>query len=201
MTFDKTIRHLPTDQYEERPEGMLIDTLIIHSMHNPASKDRFSAISCKECLDTHGVSVHYLIDCDGTVWRTVPEEKKAWHAGVSRMPEDAREGVNDFSIGIELIGTEDTDFTSAQYQTVALLTKDILSRHAVQHIYGHCDIAPGRKTDPWGFDWPRYRKDVLRCCAAAEVWFCQAAMEDTKEIGMYQLSSETLRCNNARNKD
>lgn len=171
------LRELPTDQYEERPKGTVIDTLIIHSMHNPASKDRFSALSCKTCLDKHGVSAHYIIDIEGTVWRIVPEDKKAWHAGVSRMPDldDGREGVNAFSIGIELIGTEDTEFAEAQYQALALLTKDILSRHPIQHIYGHCDIAPGRKSDPWGLDWPRYRQDVLRYCVGANLRFCQIA--------------------------
>ncbi len=157
------VRNLPTDQYEDRPEGTLIDTIIIHSMHNPAAKDKFSALTCKECLDKHGVSAHYIVDLAGTVWRTVPDDKKAWHAGVSKMPDpaDGREGVNDFSIGIELIGTEDTDFTEAQYQALALLTKNIMFRYNIKNIYGHCDIAPGRKTDPWGLDWPRYRRDIL----------------------------------------
>jgi N-acetyl-anhydromuramyl-L-alanine amidase AmpD len=168
MSAKITIRHLPTDQFEDRPEGTIIDTLIIHSMHNPEAKDRFSALSCKECLDRHCVSSHYLIDLKGTVWQSVPEEKKAWHAGISQMPEDGREGVNNFSIGIELIGSEDTDFTEAQYISLALLTKDILSRHPLQYIYGHCDVAPGRKTDPWGLNWSRYRRDILRSGADAD---------------------------------
>ncbi|MCI5218222.1 MAG: 1,6-anhydro-N-acetylmuramyl-L-alanine amidase AmpD [Candidatus Electrothrix sp. LOE2] len=168
MSAKITIRQLPTDQFEDRPEGTIIDTLIIHSMHNPEAKDRFSALSCKKCLDRHGVSSHYLIDLKGTIWQSVPEKKKAWHAGVSKMPEDGREGVNNFSIGIELIGSEDTDFTEAQYISLARLTKDILSRHPLQYIYGHCDVAPGRKTDPWGLDWSRYREDILRSCADAD---------------------------------
>jgi N-acetyl-anhydromuramyl-L-alanine amidase AmpD len=105
------------------------------------------------------------------VWQLVAEDKKAWHAGISTMPEDGREGVNDFSIGIELIGTEDTDFTEAQYQALALLTKEILSRHTIRYIYGHCDVAPGRKTDPWNFDWLRYRQDILHACPAAQLRF------------------------------
>jgi AmpD protein len=116
-----------------------------------------------------------MIDCSGTVWQSVPENKKAWHAGVSRMPEDGREGVNTFSIGIELIGSEDTDFTETQYQSLALLTENILSRHPVRYIYGHCDVAPGRKTDPWGFDWLRYQEDVLRFCAYADLRFSPTA--------------------------
>ena len=160
MSADLTIRQLPSGQFEDRPEGIIIDTLIIHSMYNPEAKNRFSAPACKECLDKHGVSSHYLIDLCGTIWQSVPEDKKAWHAGISRMPEDGREGVNDFSIGIELIGSEDTDFTDAQYQSLSLLTQDILTRHPIAYIYGHRDIAPDRKSDPWGLDWQRYRKDV-----------------------------------------
>ena len=171
MSPNIKIRHLPTDQFEDRPKGIEIDTLIIHSMHNPEAKNRFSALSCKECLDKHGVSSHYLIDLSGTAWQLIPENKKAWHAGISTMPEDGREGVNAFSIGIELIGSEDTDFTEAQYQALALLTKDILSRHSIQYIYGHYDIAPGRKTDPWGLDWLRYRKMF---CALALMLICDS---------------------------
>ena len=166
--------HLPTDQFEERPEGIEIDTIILHSMHNPERKDRFSAHSCKECLDKYSVSSHYLIDLDGTVWQLVAEDKKAWHAGISIMPEDGRQGVNDFSIGIELIGTEDTDFTEAQYQALILLTKEILCRHPVRYIYGHCDVAPGRKTDPWEFDWPRFQQNLLHICPAAQLHFSPA---------------------------
>lgn len=175
MSSNIKIRHLPTDQFEDRSKGTEIDTLIIHSMYNPEEKDGFSAFSCKKCLDKHGVSAHYLIDLGGTVWQLISEDKKAWHAGISRMPEDGREGVNAFSIGIELIGSEDTDFTEAQYQALALLTKDILSRHPLQYIYGHCDVAPGRKTDPWDLDWSRYREDILRSRIIANLQFSPLA--------------------------
>ncbi|MCW5212496.1 N-acetylmuramoyl-L-alanine amidase [Desulfobulbus sp. TB] len=175
-----TIHSLPTDQFEERPKDIKIDTLIIHSMYNPEAKDCFSALSCKKCLDKYGVSAHYMIDCNGTIWQLVSEEQKAWHAGVSKMPEDGREGVNDFSIGIELIGNEETDFTDAQYTSLALLTKDILSRHSLQYIYGHCDVAPDRKTDPWGFNWSRYQQDSLSICPAAHLCFSlTAAIQET----------------------
>jgi len=187
MPTNITIRQLPSDQFEDRPEGTTIDTLIIHSMYNPEAKNRFFALSCKECLDKHGVSSHYLIDLSGTVWQLISEDKKAWHAGISRMPEDGREGVNDFSIGIELIGSEDTDFTEAQYRVLVLLTKDILSRYPLQYIYGHYDIAPGRKTDPWGLDWSRYREDILRSCTQAVLRFSPiAATASTEDKGLGQ---------------
>ncbi len=170
------VRELPTDRYEDRQEGAVVDTLIIHSMHNPEAKDRFSATSCRTCLEKHGVSTHYIVDRGGTVWRTVPEDKKAWHAGVGRMPApDGREEVNAFSIGVELAGTEDTNFTEAQYRALALLTKDIMSRHEIKTICGHSDIAPERKTDPWGLDWSRYRHDVSRYCDEPNLKFCNVA--------------------------
>jgi AmpD protein len=173
------IHDLPTDQFEERPPETAIDTLIIHSMHNLKSEDRFSAASCKECLDQDGVSAHYIIDLDGQIWRTVAEENKAWHAGVSKMPnpEDGREAVNAFSIGVEVIGTDDTDFTEAQYEALAYLTKDIMSRHRIRNIYGHANIAPERKTDPWGFDWPRYRRDIADLTSVDNINFPPAAFE------------------------
>ena len=155
------IKTILSEFFDDRDGLYPIDTIIIHSMHNPLEdcSDRFSPHECKTCLDVHEVSCHYLIDIEGNVWNMVPEEKRAWHAGVSKMPdpEDAREGVNHFSIGIELIGSEDTEFTAAQYDSLALLTEDITSRHFIKNIYSHADIAPERKTDPWGFDWERYK--------------------------------------------
>ncbi|MDC0357837.1 N-acetylmuramoyl-L-alanine amidase [Oligoflexia bacterium] len=157
------IKVLPSEHFDDRIEGAVIDTLIIHSMHDPEAEDCFSLHSCKTCLDRHTVSVHYIIDLDGQVWQLVPEEKCAWHAGPSKMPAtaDGRERVNQFSIGIELVGSEDTDFAEAQYRSLVLLTVEIMTRHNITNILGHADIAPDRKTDPWGFDWKRFRKDTL----------------------------------------
>ena len=89
----------------------------------------------------------------------VPVHKRAWHAGVSRCME--REAVNDFSIGIELEGCDDDGFEEAQYQTLFELTQllvTVIPTLTSEHIYGHEDIAPGRKTDPGpGFNWQEYR--------------------------------------------
>ena len=156
------IQSLPTDQFEDRDNAHEIDTIIIHSMYNPEVEDKYSAESCKAILEHFGVSAHYLIDTEGTIFCLVAEDKKAWHAGVSCMPDpdDGREGVNAFSIGIELIGTEEDDFPGCQYDALVALTEDIMARRPIKNIYGHSDIAPGRKTDPWMFDWPRYRRAV-----------------------------------------
>jgi N-acetyl-anhydromuramyl-L-alanine amidase AmpD len=171
------IQELLTDQFEARPAGAIVDTIIIHSMHNPEAIDPYSAQSCLEILNQCEVSAHYIIDREGAIWRCVAEDKKAWHAGVSCMPDpsDGREGVNAFSLGIELVGNEDDPFSDAQYLSLGNLTRDILSRYAIRNIYGHSDIAPDRKTDPWGFDWNRFRNELLRECNVDGIKFCGAA--------------------------
>ena len=101
------------------------------------------------------VSAHYLIRRDGSVTQYVPCEMRAWHAGVSSWK--GRERCNDFSIGIELEGSDDVPFAEPQYESLARLTRELQSRYGPLEVTGHSDIAPGRKTDPgpW-FDWERY---------------------------------------------
>ena len=149
---------LTSEMFDKRPSSSSIDTIIIHSMYSPDSSDQLSVQACKNSLDAHGVSSHYLIGLDGAIYRCVDEEFRAWHAGESCMPtpHDQRTAVNAFSIGIELIGNEEQDFSDAQYSALIELTNDIMSRRTITSIYGHCDIAPDRKTDPWGFDWTRF---------------------------------------------
>jgi N-acetyl-anhydromuramoyl-L-alanine amidase len=105
------------------------------------------------------VSAHALIRRDGQIVQYVPFGARAWHAGVSQYR--GRSGCNDFSIGIELEGTDEVPYTDAQYTWLALLTAALLRSYgtlSAQNIVGHCDVAPGRKTDPGPqFDWPRAR--------------------------------------------
>ncbi|WP_033138118.1 1,6-anhydro-N-acetylmuramyl-L-alanine amidase AmpD [Aeromonas finlandensis] len=106
------------------------------------------------------VSAHCLIRRDGELVQYVPFGARAWHAGVSSW--QGREACNDFSIGIELEGTDETPYTEAQYRALVGLTRAISVRYpAITHekIVGHCDIAPGRKTDPGAsFQWDYYRQ-------------------------------------------
>jgi AmpD protein len=106
------------------------------------------------------VSAHLLIDRDGVVTQFVPFDRRAWHAGVSEF--DGRSACNDFSIGIELEGTDTQSYTGAQYIQLAAVTNRLLAEYpalTVERIVGHCDIAPGRKTDPGlAFDWAYFRK-------------------------------------------
>ena len=100
------------------------------------------------------VSSHFLIRRDGELVQFVPVARRAWHAGVSSWR--GRERCNDFSIGVELEGTDDGAFTDAQYARLARLVERLRSTLPLRDIAAHSDVAPGRKTDPGpGFDWPR----------------------------------------------
>ena len=103
------------------------------------------------------VSAHCLIRRDGEIVQYVPFDKRAWHAGVSSY--HGRERCNDFSIGIELEGTDTLAYTDAQYQQLAAVTRALIKIYPAiaENITGHCDIAPERKTDPGpAFDWARF---------------------------------------------
>ena len=105
------------------------------------------------------MSSHLLIRRDGATVQFVALERRAWHAGLSQYC--GRERCNDFSIGIELEGSDDTPFTARQYSALSELTLAIQGLFPAigdDRIVGHSDIAPGRKTDPGPhFDWSRYR--------------------------------------------
>ena len=104
------------------------------------------------------VSAHLLIRRDGELVQFVPFRHRAWHSGVSCF--QGRDACNDFSIGIELEGTDDLPYSEAQYETLTAVTKALLASYPGLHkdrITGHADIAPGRKTDPGPVcDWTRY---------------------------------------------
>ena len=164
----------PLAHCNDRPVGTAIDTIIIHSLFAKDQPDPVSVLACYDVLDACQVSAHYLISRDGEIWRLVDEEKRAWHAGVSKMPfaEDTRENVNHFSIGIELIATEESGFTDLQYESLIRLTLEIMQRHQIKNILGHEHIAPGRKVDPGpSFDWARYRGMVEAGSGGAVVQF------------------------------
>jgi len=104
------------------------------------------------------VSAHLLIRRGGEIVQYVSFDDKAWHAGVSNY--NGREKCNDFSIGIELEGTDEIPYTDSQYQQLSLVSKCLKKYYPniADNITGHCDIAPGRKTDPGPvFDWDRYK--------------------------------------------
>ncbi len=98
------------------------------------------------------VSAHLLIKRDGLVIQFVPFDKRAWHAGDSSF--NGQDNCNDFSIGIELEGTDNIAYESVQYQSLNTILKSLKSVYPIQAVVGHSDIAPGRKTDPGdAFKW------------------------------------------------
>jgi N-acetyl-anhydromuramyl-L-alanine amidase AmpD len=152
-----------------------IDTVIVHyiSALNSAPSTPFDLDAILKIFCDVGVSAHYMIQRDGAIYQLVPEEKKAWHAGGSIMPEpDNRKGVNDFSIGIELVATPESGFTAAQYDSLVEVCLDIGRRYGrTLHYFGHEDIAGERavkmnlradvKRDPGElFDWDGLRRRI-----------------------------------------
>jgi N-acetylmuramoyl-L-alanine amidase len=145
--FMATVDH-PSPNHDARADGTPIDMLVLHytgmetggaaleRMRDPAAK----------------VSAHYMIEEDGRVFRLVPEERRAWHAGVSFWR--GQRDINARSIGIELVNPGHEfgyrDFPKAQMNALVLLARDILARHPIpaRNVVGHSDVAPARKTDP-----------------------------------------------------
>lgn len=122
----------------------------------------------KPIFEAYKVSSHYMIARDGTIVRLVAENNKAFHAGKSKMPTDGREGVNEFSLGIEMMASHPEDdpkvktakdaYTEEQYVALKALIADIQTRHKITAVVGHDEIAPGRKNDPGPlFQWDRVR--------------------------------------------
>jgi AmpD protein len=162
----------PSPNYDARPAGTVVDLLVIHNISLPPGEfggpwidDLFLARLDPEAHPYFRavagalVSAHLLIRRDGRVIQYVPFGQRAWHAGVSCFAGRAR--CNDFSIGIELEGADDRPFAPSQYQTLAEVTRALMTYYPgirPDRIAGHSDIAPGRKTDPGPhFDWDRFR--------------------------------------------
>jgi len=137
-------------------DGRKIDTIIIHSSYDATGADPFNASGIIQEYQNYGVSAHYLIGRDGTIYRLVQEKDIAYHAGVSSVP-DGRTGVNAFSIGIELINTKTDQMTAQQYEALKSLISDIRGRYTIKYVLGHNQIAPSRKDDPWNFEWSKLK--------------------------------------------
>ncbi len=156
LTALKIIDRLMGSGFAVPTKDRIIDTIAIHSSYDPNGKDPYSVEALVKIYEGYGVSAHYLIDRGGTIYRLVKDQNIAYHAGASKMP-DGRTNVNDFSIGIELMNKETTECTSAQYVAVNALIAQLKKGYTIKNIVGHSDIAPGRKTDPWNFDWKKLK--------------------------------------------
>jgi AmpD protein len=168
---------------DERPDGCIADLLVVHNISLPPGEFGGPYIADLFCnrLDYEAdpyfdqlrplrVSAHFLIRRDGEVVQFVSANRRAWHAGVSVF--DGRERCNDFSIGIELEGTDTEPFAEAQYPALAKLTAALQERYALTDVAGHEHIAPVRKTDPGPFfDWGRYRNALEEIINGAQLRF------------------------------
>ncbi len=164
-------RQVLSPHYDTRPAGSSPELIVVHGISLPPGEfggpwiDRlFTGTLPAEAhpyfreISGRRVSAHALIRRDGEIVQYVPFEARAWHAGESEYR--GRAACNDFSIGIELEGTDDTPYTQAQYGALAALTAALLATYgslSAEAIVGHSDVAPGRKTDPGPlFDWARF---------------------------------------------
>ena len=167
------VRQVLSPHCDARPAGTVPELLVIHGISLPPGQfggpwidQLFSGNLRPDAhpafLDLAGlrVSAHVIIRRDGTLTQYVPFGMRAWHAGRSQY--QGRGACNDFSIGIELEGTDTTPYTEAQYESLTVLAAALLAAYptlSAQRIAGHSDIAPDRKSDPGpAFEWARWRR-------------------------------------------
>jgi len=163
---------IESPNYDLRTDETDISLIVIHGISLPPAEfgggyvEQFftNTLDCTqhpyfEEIKEIKVSSHLLIDREGTVKQFVPFNKRAWHAGVSQYKE--RDCCNDFSIGIELEGADDIEYSDIQYTVLQQVCQCLTATYTgilKDNIVGHCDIAPGRKTDPGeSFDWQRFQ--------------------------------------------
>ena len=146
----------PSPNHDARPEGRAVDMLVLHY----TGMESAEAALARLCDAEAKVSAHYMIDEEGTTYRLVPEERRAWHAGVSTW--EGERNVNGCSIGIELVNPGHEfgyrAFPEPQMSALVPLLRAILFRHRIPawRVLGHSDVAPERKQDPGElFDWGR----------------------------------------------
>ncbi len=162
------LRRVPSPNFDARPPNKKASLLIIHSISLPP--EQFSGASVEQLFtntlncDEHPyyeklrgvkVSAHFFIRRNGEAIQFVSCNQRAWHAGVSEWWGKSR--CNDFSLGIELEGSDLVPYTDKQYKKLQYLTRRLQRSYPLKQIVGHADVAPGRKTDPGPFfDWKRY---------------------------------------------
>lgn len=161
-------RHVPSPNHDARPAGTRVELLVIHNISLPpgefgggnierlfTNRLQFDAHPYFETLRALRVSAHFLIARDGVLIQFVGCADRAWHAGESLF--EGRPRCNDFSLGIELEGTDALAYTDAQYDVLARLSRSLFAAYPLRAVRGHSDVSPLRKTDPGAaFDWPRF---------------------------------------------
>jgi AmpD protein len=171
------VRQVLSPHRDARPAGVHPELIVLHGISLPPGEFGGPWIDRLFCGDLppnahpyfttlvgSRVSAHLLVCRAGAVTQYVPFEARAWHAGVSSY--QGRAACNDFSIGIELEGTDEVPYGDAQYRITAALIAALCASYSTlsrERIVGHSDIAPGRKTDPGpAFDWRRLRTELAK---------------------------------------
>jgi len=158
---------VPSPNCDARPAGTDVSLIVVHGISLPPGKfgggdvARFFANELDPAADPFypgiahlRVSAHFFIRRDGELVQFVPCGRRAWHAGVSSWR--GRPSCNDYSIGIELEGTDDLPYATPQYRRLAQVVRMLRVRYPIRDLVGHSHVAPGRKTDPGtAFDWSR----------------------------------------------
>ena len=162
-------RQVPSPNADARPSGARITLLVVHNISLPPGEFGgddvvrlfTNTLDCSshpayEALQGLRVSAHFFVRRTGEVVQFVPCGRRAWHAGESTW--NGRPRCNDFSIGVELEGTDTVPYADVQYQRLADLVTALRRRYPIADLAGHSDVAPARKTDPGpAFEWPRLR--------------------------------------------
>jgi N-acetyl-anhydromuramoyl-L-alanine amidase len=163
-------RHIPSPNFDARPADASIDLLVVHNISLPPHQFGTAYAIDLFCnrldLDAHPffaawlrnvrVSAHLYIRRDGELIQFVSLDDRAWHAGQSEW--QGRNRCNDFSIGVELEGSDLMPFRDVQYTVLASVVRELRAHYPIAEVVGHSDIAPRRKTDPGPFfDWDRLR--------------------------------------------
>jgi AmpD protein len=160
-------QQIPSANFNQRPENIAISLVVIHNISLPPNEFNhpyiedfftnqldFNAHPYFKTLQNMQVSAHLLIKRSGIIVQFVAFDQRAWHAGVSNF--NGRDNCNDFSIGIELEGSDDIAYETAQYRALNTILTALKSHYPIRDITGHSDIAPTRKTDPGpSFEWSK----------------------------------------------
>ena len=163
-------RQIRSPNHDARPGGAAVTLVVVHGISLPPGEFGGEGIVrlFTNRLDAAGhpyyaslasvrVSAHFLIRRHGELLQFVSCNDRAWHAGVSAWK--GRAHCNDFSIGVELEGTDDRPYAAAQYTMLARLVRALRRAYPIADVVGHSDVAPARKTDPGpAFDWARLHR-------------------------------------------
>ncbi len=166
-------RQVISPHWDSRPAGVVADLVVVHGIslppgefHGPWIERLFcgnlppDAHPYFEAIAAARVSAHLLIRRDGGLLQFVPFHHRAWHAGASSYA--GRSSCNDFSVGIELEGSDDLPYAEPQYTALVAVLRALFAAYpgfTADRLVGHSDIAPGRKSDPGpSFDWPRLQR-------------------------------------------